>query len=143
MRKFEQLKSKLVLSGIREDNIDFAVESISEAVRREVVIESLTASYRGMSYEDANRMLNEIYKVQSGEFKIENKGGYIYGGILLFAGLVCLTISIIFFRMDDSPSKLRYITMIVGSFGLTQGSIMLYKAYKGQFRDEDVPFDNS
>lgn len=143
MNKFDQTRSKLISSGVREDNIDFAIDSIKDGTRRKIILESLTATYRGINTEEANQMLNEIYEVQGGEFKIENKGGYIYGGILLGAGLICLAMSIIFFMQDDSPSKLRLITMIVGSVGLTQGPIVLYKTYKGQFRHEDVLFENS
>ena len=79
MNKFENLVIKYTAIGVSKENIEYAISSVKDGTKREFILESLTADYRGMEYGLANSMLEELYKLNGGEFKKENRNGYLYG----------------------------------------------------------------
>ena len=88
MQKFGLVKSKYLTLGVTEENIDYAIESVIDGTKQELILETLTANYRGVSGSQAAQLLQDIYVVNGGEFKKENRGGYLYGTLLSLVGLV-------------------------------------------------------
>ncbi|MCF6406000.1 hypothetical protein L3C95_24075 [Chitinophaga filiformis] len=88
MKKFAALQTKYLAQGVREDNIEYAISAVKDGSKREHILENLVADYRGMNTIEANRMLNEMFAANGGEFKKENRDGYLYGIALLLIGLV-------------------------------------------------------
>src|SRR5687768_14439676 len=89
MKKFAHIIEKYQSRGISADNIEYAIDSVKHGAKREHVIENLTADYRGMNLTDANGLLNELFTVNGGEFKKENRYGYLFGAFLLMLGIPC------------------------------------------------------
>lgn len=141
MQTINQIKEKYLFSGLKEDNIDFAITSVKEGNKREHIIESLTADYRGMSKEKANRLLDELYEAVGGEFKKENNGGYANGATLLIIGL--FGAGFLFAMIYSGEWKLKYLILavIAAIFGFTNGIRALTKAIKGKYRDTDDVFE--
>jgi hypothetical protein len=144
MKKFNAVKAKYLQLGIREENIDYAIDAVKEGTRREHIIESLCADYRGMSSADATALLDSLYIANGGEFKKENRGGYLFGALLVMLGLAATGF---LFMMFTSGSEIRIkflILAITGAgFGLIKGSTLLYKSFSGRYRENDDPFAES
>jgi hypothetical protein len=139
MNKFDAIKQQYLQKGIPESTIDYAMESVEYGTKREYILENLTADYRGMTREDATLLVEALFTANGGEFKKENRGGYLYGGALLAAGLL-LTFYIgyvlIFGGLLVRPALVGFATI----FCLGSGARLLFKAARGKFRDSDEPF---
>lgn len=87
MSKIANVKHAYLLKGISEDNILYAIDAVKSGTRREQILENLTADYRGVSEQDANVLIEDLFKANGGEFKYENRLGYLYGSFSLLIGL--------------------------------------------------------
>ena len=143
MRKFNRIKEKYLYSGVREDNIDFAIGAVLDGTRREIIIETLRADYRGMTQDQSSQLLEELFQANGGEFKKENRGGYLFGAMLTLIGLLGASFFIGMLITGEMKSKFLLIAGAVALFGLFQGPVLLYKSFKGKYRDDDSPFENS
>jgi hypothetical protein len=141
MSKFKSVKDYYLKLGFNEDNIDYVISAVQDGAKREHIIESLTADYRGMSHENAVSLLNSAYIVNGGEFKKENRGGYLYGAFFLLFGL---SFSIyIFYTFKYGGPLIRPIPILVlAVIGVLGGIGFILKAAKGRYRDSDEPFGN-
>jgi len=139
MKKFETMTAKYLALGVSADNINYAIGSVMEGTTRDITMETLTASYRGMTEQQAAQLLDELYIANGGEFKKENRGGYLYGGLLTCAGLVSAGFLVV--MLITGEGKLKAILLATGGtvLGLIQGPLLIIKAIKGKFRDEDAP----
>jgi hypothetical protein len=143
MQKFSAIKSKYLSLGVSEDNIDYAIASVVEGSKREHIIEALTASYRGMSPDDATELLEALFAANGGEFKKENRGGYLFGVLLTLVGITGTTFLIAMLITGEFKTKFILIAIGLGSFGLLKGPALLLKAWRGKYRDSDDPFNKS
>lgn len=139
MRKFEVIKSKWLALGVKEDNIDYAITSVIAGTKREFIIETLTASYRGMNDSQSNLLLEDLFEVNGGEFKKENRSGYSFGILLCLVGLV--SAGFLIGMIVTGEWKIKVLLLAIGGtiFGLIQGPVLLSKAIKGKYRDTDDP----
>lgn len=140
MKKFASIKAKYLAQGITEDNIDYAIGAVIDGTQRAFIIESLTADYRGMTETAATELLEELFEANGGEFKKENRGGYLFGTLLCLVGLtsVCFLIAMIV----TGEWKSKFVTIAVGGtlFGFATGPSLILKSIKGKFRESDDPF---
>ncbi len=141
MIKFESIKEYYLNKGFSEDNIDYVINAVKDGSKREHIIESLTADYRGMSHENASNLLNSVYGVSGGEFKKENRGGYLYGAFFLLFGL---SYSIyIFFTFRNGGTFIRpVIVFALAGIGVLGGIGFIVKSATGKYRDTDEPFND-
>jgi hypothetical protein len=86
MGKFDIIKSKYLTLGVTEDNIHYAIGAVIDGTKREHIIETLTADYRGMSESQSSQILEDLFEANGGEFK-KNRGGYLYSILLCLAGV--------------------------------------------------------
>ncbi len=132
MKKFESLVKKHTELGIKYENIEYAISAVKDGTRRELILESLTADYRGVSYPDAYTLLEDIYKKVGGEFKKENRSGYALSILLLVFGIACfLWIYISFIEDDPIPQMFYY----YGALSTLAGIVILAKTIDGNFRE--------
>lgn len=141
MQTIKQIKEQFLFSGVKEDNIDFAITSVREGNKREHIIESLTAAYRGMSEEKANRLLDELYEAVGGEFKKENNTGYLYGILLILIGITGAGFFIA--MLVTGEWKLKYLAFSASAacIGLVRGAMIMFKAIKGNYRETGDAFE--
>lgn len=141
MKKFEPIIEKYSSIGISTDNIDYAVSSVKEGAKRAHIIENLTSDYRGMNIFQSMDLLDELFEANGGEFKKENRGGYLYGAFFLLIGLSCtfyICYVLLFGGVIVKPA-------LVGGgaiFSTIAGLSFIIKSVRGKYRDEDEPFKN-
>lgn len=140
MSKFNAVKEKYLLKGITEDNIDFAISAVKDGNKREHIIESLTADYRGMTAEQSNQLLDELFAAVGGEFKRENQGGYLFGSLLLIVGIAGAAFFISLLLNGEFKFKFLSLSLAAAGGGLVVGTRLLIKAFRGKYRDSDDPF---
>jgi hypothetical protein len=139
MKKFTSIVEKYQSRGISVDNIEYAIDSVKRGAKREHVIENLTADYRGMSLTDANGLLNELFAANGGEFKKENRNGYLFGSFLLMLGL--LLAFYIYGKFTYGGILVRPVAVFASAIGFSGlGIVLLVKAILGKYRDSDEPF---
>ena len=140
MGKFISIKNKYLAAGVSENNIDFAIESVSDGIKREHTLETLTADYRGMSVDEATRLLEDLYAANGGEFKKENRGGYLYGILALVIGALSIGYLVMAFTGSEEQ-KLKFILLTgVGAVaGIGGGIYFIAKAIHGKYRDDTNP----
>ncbi len=137
---FEALTQRQHKQGISIPNIEYAINAVKDGVRREHILENLTADYRGMSQEQGNALLEDIYNVSGGEFKKENRGGYVFGGFMLVLGLSA-AFYIVYVLYYGGVIIRPILVALAALVGLTVGTRLILKSLKGQYRDDDRPFD--
>lgn len=142
MAKFDLIRQKYLSLGVKEDNVDFAIEAVIDGTRREHIIESLTADYRGMTEAQSNVLLEELFMANGGEFKKENSRGYLFAVLLLLIGITGTGFLIAFLLSGGVAVKLKLILVSLSAalFGLIKGGTLLAKSLKGNYRDSDDPF---
>lgn len=140
MSKFNSVKEKYLLLGVTEDNIDFAISAVTDGNKREHIIENLTAGYRGMTVEQSNSMLEELFATNGGEFKKENQGGYLFGTLLLLIGITGTAFLVTMLISGEGKIKFISLSFAAALFGLVGGTRLMIKAFKGKYRDSDDPF---
>jgi hypothetical protein len=134
MGKFDPIIEKYRNKGVSAENIEYAIDSVKDGTKREHILESLTAFYRGMNAEDATSLLEELFAANGGEFKKENRSGYWYGAIFLSLGLAC---AYYIFHVYTYGGILRrpilfFLLAIGGTFS---GIVFIVAALFGKFRD--------
>jgi hypothetical protein len=137
--EFSNIKSKYLALGITENNIDYAIGAVIDGTKREHIIETLTADYRGMSESLSTQILDELFEANGGEFKNENRGGYLYGALLCFVGLIGLGFLIAMLVSGEMKLKFLILSAIAALFGLIKGPALLIKSFRGSYRDTDEP----
>ena len=141
MGKFDHIINKYRQQGVREDNIEYAIIAAKDGGKREHILESLTADYRGMGLGQATVMLEEIFEANGGEFKKENRGGYWYGAFSLILGLGCSFYLYHYYKYGGTLIKPVYI-WAMAILGVGSGLILILASLFGAFRDKDSPFND-
>jgi len=139
MKKFATLQTKYLAQGVREDNIEYAISAVKDGGKREHILENLVADYRGMNATEANHMLEELFAANGGEFKKENRGGYLYGTLLLMFGL--LAAYYIYYVSTYGGILYRPIVIWTVAIGGTAAGIgYIVMSILGKYRDTHEPF---
>ncbi len=139
MKKFEAIKAQYMSQGVKEDNILYAIDAVKEGTQREHVLENLTADYHGMDYIETTQMLEELFAANGGEFKKENRYGYLYGVFFLLMGFAAAFY--IFYVYTYGGILYRPILIwAVAIFGILGGIGYVVKSISGKFRETDEPF---
>lgn len=141
MKKFANIIEKYQSRGVSFDNIEYAVESVKRGAKREHIIDNLSADYRGMNLTDANGLLNELFEANGGEFKKENRYGYLYSTFLLMLGLPLAFY--IYYVFTYGGVLVRPVLVFAGAITFNfLGIVLLIKAIRGKYRDSDEPFND-
>jgi hypothetical protein len=139
MKKFANIIEKYQQLGVRTDNIEYAIEAVKQGAKREQILENLMADYRGEKEYLAMGLLNEVFAVNGGEFKKENRGGYIYGIFMIAIGMSCAYY--IYHVFTYGGTLRRPIWIILGAICCNLvGVYLIIKALRGKYRDGDDPF---
>jgi len=139
MPKFNSAIDKHSKNGISTDNIEYAISAVKDGTKREHILENLTADYRSLTHEQGNALLDDLFVAGGGEFKKENRGGYLFGSMFLLVGLSCAFY--IFYVLYYGGVLVRPVLVgIAALVGIAGGVRYLVKSIKGQYRDHDEPF---
>jgi len=117
MKNFDTTKQKYLEKGMKEKNIDYAIDAVKYKVNRELIIENLTSKYRNELTEVSNLLLDELYEANGGEFKYANRRGIFWGIFVLIAGIIVL-MDYIFFVKWDPIGFYIFLIIVILIFGL-------------------------
>ncbi|MDJ1500830.1 hypothetical protein [Xanthocytophaga agilis] len=137
MGKFDTVIEKHTNLGVHANNIEYAISAIKDGVRREYILETLTADYRGMTSQQATELLEDLYAKAGGEFKQESRAGYLYGIFLLLIGFGA---SFYIFYVMRYGGKLSLVVIGCAIGGIIGGIGYILSAILGTHREEDSPF---
>ncbi len=139
MQNFESIKASYLSKGVKEDNLAYAIDAVKEGSKREHILDNLTADYRGMDYIEATQLLEELFDANGGEFKKENRSGYLYGTFCLMFGLGGIFYIYYVYNYGGILVKpaLIWFCAVVGTLS---GIYYFIKAMAGKYRDTDEPF---
>lgn len=100
----------------------------------------MTAGYRGMSKSQSTQILEELFEANGGEFKKENRNGYLYG--ILFSLVGVAGVAFLISMLVSGEWKFKFIVIAIAGaiFGLAKGPMLIIKSYRGTYRDNDDPF---
>jgi len=103
------------------------------------ILETLTAGYRGMTESQSTQILDDLFEANGGEFKTENRGGYLYGILLCFIGV--LGLGFLIAMLVSGELRMKFVVLAAGAalFGLVKGPALIIKAFRGKYRDGDDP----
>ena len=139
MKKFDTIIDKYLKIGVSKDDIEYAISEVKNGTKRAYIIENLTDDYRSMHFEQATELLEDLFAANGGEFKKENRGGYLYGIVFLMFGLSCT--SYILYTFICKVILIRPILVFLGAITCNfTGILYLVKSIKGSYRDCDEPF---
>lgn len=139
MKNINTIKAEYLAKGVKEDNFNYAIDAVKEGSKREHILENLTADYRGMDYLQATQLLEELFAANGGEFKKENRGGYLYGSFFLLFGLAAA--GYIFYVYTYGGVLIRPVVVwIIAVGGILGGIGYLVSSMAGKYRDTDEPF---
>ncbi len=137
--EFANIKSKYLALGVTENNIDYATEAIIDGTKREHILETLTADYRGMTESQSTQLIEDLFQANGGEFKKENRGGYLYGILFCIVGLIGLGLLIAMLISGEWKPKFIILSVAAALFGLIKGPGLIIKSFRGNYRDSDEP----
>ncbi|WP_312394467.1 hypothetical protein [Chryseobacterium sp.] len=131
MKNLNEIKEKYLSQGLPEKHFDYAFNAVKSGTKKDIIIKNLTSDVRKVDHILANNMLDDMFSANGGEFKYENRGGYLYATFYLIV-IIILGIIIIFSNNNDS---LR----IKLSFALVAFLILFFRTLmptlKGKFRE--------
>ena len=90
--------------------------------------------------QQSKEMLDELFEANGGEFRKENRGGYLYAILLLLVAITGTTFFIAILLTGEINMKLISLSLAGAIFGFSTGLSLLYKSLKGKYRREDDPF---
>jgi hypothetical protein len=136
MGKFDNVIEKYNNVGVSMSNIQLAIDGVKDGVYREHILENLTADYRGMDPIVAEAMLEDLFAANGGEFKKENRNGYLYGIVFLMLGAACSFFIIESFIYNEQ--LIRPALFWAGAIAGIGGAVFYFsKAIRGKFREGD------
>jgi hypothetical protein len=138
-KRFDPIIEKYVHIGISIDNIEYAIESVKEGAKRQHILDNLTGDHRGMNIFNSMDMLDELFEANGGEFKKENRGGYLFAALFFLIGFSCMFY--IFYVLAYGGVIVRPLLVGAGALiGIFGGAMYFVKSLLGKYRDEDEPF---
>lgn len=109
--KFDEIKEKYVSLGVAEKNFEYALNAVKSGTKKDFIIKNLTSDIRKTDFGVANNMLDEMFAANGGEFKYENRGGYIYSVFYLIA-IVALGGVILFMNAENRSLQFKLIGVL-------------------------------
>ena len=105
--KLEEIKEKYVSIGVAEKNVDYALNAVKAGTKKDFIIKNLTSDIRKVDAATANSMLDEMFAANGGEFKYENRGGYLYSTFYLIA-IVALGVVTFYFSKENRSMQFKF-----------------------------------
>lgn len=99
--KLDEIKEKYVSLGVSEKNVEYTLNAVKSGTKRDFIIKNLTSDIRKVDANMASNMLDEMFAANGGEFKHENRGGYLYSTFYLIA---ILALGAVIFYMNGNGS---------------------------------------
>lgn len=133
----KELKEKYLKLGVLEKHFDYAVSAVKNGTKREIILKNLTSDVRKMDSELSSNLLNDIFQSNGGEFKYENRIGFLYSLAYFMVAFLCfLLIYISVFSSDYSFNVKVQVGAFIGFFSFSfLFAKTLFLTLRGKHRD--------
>ena len=135
-KKFIVLKEKLILKGFSEKNFEYLYNAVKTGKNREVIYKNLTSDVRKLEPAFANEALDKIFEINGGEFKYQNRSGFMYS--IAYAMVAIFSLLIIIGYLNGNLFSLNFFVAVIGLFFTFSYKLIstLYKSSTGKYRGE-------
>lgn len=131
MKNLNEIKEKYVSRGLPEKHFDYAFNAVKSGTKKDIIIKNLTSDVRKVNHVLANNMLDDMFLANGGEFKYENRGGYLYSTFYLI--VIIILGAIVLFSNNSESLRIKL------SFALVAFLILFFRTLmptlKGKFRE--------
>ncbi|MDW9379859.1 hypothetical protein [Chryseobacterium sp. JV558] len=103
---FDEIKEKYISLGVPEKNIEYALNAVKSGTKKDFIMKNLTSDIRKVEANVANSMLDEMFTANGGEFKYENRGGYLYSIFYLIA-IIALGIVTFYYSYENRSMQFK------------------------------------
>jgi len=140
MDVIKSIKQEFEQGGIGSEHIEYAYSAIMDGIRRELIINNLV-NQRGVNESKSHELLNRLYLLNGGEFKVENRRGYMSGITIIGAAIVLVLYSIVFrifrpYEKQPTISGKNWRDLFAQSFRIFGAT------FKGKYREEMDVFND-
>ena len=116
----KELKEKYLKLGILERHFDYALSAVKKGTKREIILKNLTSDVRKMDKSISSNLLDDLFQANGGEFKYENRTGYMYSTAYFLVALLCfLLIYISIFSSNYRFNLKVQVAAVVGFFSFS------------------------
>ncbi|GEM_PF-1514393 len=130
--KFEEIKEKYLSIGVPEKHFEYAFKAVKSGTKKGFIMKNLTLDIRKVDVSTASNMLDDMFAANGGEFKYENRGGYLYSIFYLIA-VVALGGVIFYLNHENRSLQIKL------SVALVLFLVLLFRTLiptiKGKFRE--------
>lgn len=134
----KELKEKYLKLGVLERHFDYAVSAVKSGTKREIILKNLTSDVRKMEKSISSDLLDDLFQSNGGEFKYENRTGYLYSSAYLLIAIICgiFSISSLFNHSSQQFSLKMQIATTVGFFSFSYLFVKtIFLTLRGKHRD--------
>lgn len=134
-KKFTMLKNELIQNGFGEKNFEYLYNAVKGGTKRELIFKNLTSDVRKIDADLANHALEQFYKINGGQFKYENRTGYLYSTAYL--AVAVLSLVMIYIILNTEIRSIKF--LIAAALGFIvfsyKFSVTIFKSIRGKHRD--------
>ncbi|WP_374364819.1 hypothetical protein [Cloacibacterium sp.] len=134
----KELKEKYLKLGVLERHFDYAVSAVKSGTKREIILKNLTSDVRKMEKSISSDLLDDLFQSNGGEFKYENRTGYLYSSAYLLIAIICgiFSVSSLFNHSSQQFSLKMQIVTTVGFFSFSYLFVKtIFLTLRGKHRD--------
>ena len=134
----KELKEKYLKLGVLERHFDYAVSAVKSGTKREIILKNLTSDVRKMEKSISSDLLDDLFQSNGGEFKYENRTGYLYSSAYLLIAIICgiFSVSSLFNHSSQQFSLKMQIVTTVGFFSFSYLFVKtIFLPLRGKHRD--------
>ena len=134
----KELKEKYLKLGILERHFDYAVSAVKSGTKRDIIMKNLTSDVRKMDKSISSDLLDDLFQSNGGEFKYENRTGYLYSSAYLLIAIICgiFSVSSLFNHSSQQFSLKMQIVTTVGFFSFSYLFVKtIFLTLRGKHRD--------
>ena len=131
MKKFDDIKSEFLALGIKESNIDYAINAVKTGTKKELILKNLTSDVRKVEEKIASRLIKKLFENKGGEFKHENRNGYWYASFFLLVSIILFSLGYAYLLGDEKGLKF----IIGGVLNLLLCLYNLILTLRGKYRE--------
>ncbi|MCS3530619.1 hypothetical protein [Chryseobacterium sp. JUb7] len=131
MKNLIEIKEKYLSLGLPEKHFDYAFNAVKSGTKKDIIIKNLTSDVRKVDYTLASNMLDDMFSANGGEFKYENRGGYLYS--ILYLIVIIVLGLILTFSNDNNSLRIKLSAAIIVFLVLFFRTLL--PTLRGRFRE--------
>ncbi|MDO5615766.1 MAG: hypothetical protein Q4G16_06225 [Cruoricaptor ignavus] len=135
-KKFKSLKIELIQKGLSEKNFEYVYQAVKSGTKRNLIYKNLTSDIRKVEPNFANEILNKFFALNGGEFKYENRTGYLYSVAYIIIAIASLLFTIAMLNGAEGRTRNLILAIIGFLFFSYKAITTILKSMRGKYRED-------